>query len=220
MKTNKPEYKIHQESGLLVGTDGTIRNPATNRYLGYSQTQGKAGTQYTAVTYRVNGKVKHVLTHRMIWDTFVGPIPERMDISFKNGCRSCNWLSNLELTSRSISKQKSNFNRNSTGYRGVSADKKGRFKWQWMKDYHAHQQSGFATARDAAEARDRYIVNNTRPEEISPWTLNFPRAAYTKAELKAVGHPGEFDYSKIKDAPKPLPHNPVKKSLKGKSKND
>ncbi len=44
-----------------------------------------------------DGKYRKVSVHRAMWEAFVGPIPDRMEINHKNLDRSDNRIENLEL---------------------------------------------------------------------------------------------------------------------------
>jgi hypothetical protein len=47
----------------------------------------------------LDGLCKRINAHRLVWETFEGPIPKSMCINHKNGIRSDNRLSNLEAVS-------------------------------------------------------------------------------------------------------------------------
>lgn len=56
-------------------------------------------TGYTKLTLRKNGKQKQVSVHRFVWEAFNGAIPTDKVINHKDGDKTNNSLSNLELVS-------------------------------------------------------------------------------------------------------------------------
>ena len=56
---------------------------------------------YFGVVARKNGKQYLALAHRLVWELFVGKIPDKMDINHKNGNKHDNSISNLEVVTRS-----------------------------------------------------------------------------------------------------------------------
>jgi hypothetical protein len=51
--------------------------------------------------YGANGKQRHPLAHRVVWQAFNGPILKGLEVNHKNGIKFDNRLSNLELMTRS-----------------------------------------------------------------------------------------------------------------------
>lgn len=56
-----------------------------------------AGDHYVRFSPCKDGKYTKVAVHRAMWEAFVGPIPERMEINHKNLDRADNRLENFEL---------------------------------------------------------------------------------------------------------------------------
>ena len=56
---------------------------------------GKNSSGYLFVVPCVNGKTKIFIVHRLVYETFVGPIPEDMEIDHINGVKDDNRLVNL-----------------------------------------------------------------------------------------------------------------------------
>lgn len=54
---------------------------------------------YKRVNVTINGRYQHVLAHRLVFLTFVGPIPDGYEINHKNGKRDDNRPENLEAIS-------------------------------------------------------------------------------------------------------------------------
>lgn len=61
----------------------------------------RASERYMQVRATVDGTRWHALAHRLVWRHFHGPIPNGMTINHKNGVRSDNRPSNLELATDS-----------------------------------------------------------------------------------------------------------------------
>lgn len=82
-----------------------------------------AGTGYRME--QINGKQYTV--HRVLWETFNGPIPEGMQIDHINGVRGDNTLTNLRLVTKRENQQNAKINtRNTSGALGVGLN---RGKW-------------------------------------------------------------------------------------------
>jgi hypothetical protein len=56
-------------------------------------------TGYLVITVRKDGQQKQLRVHRFVWETLVGEIPAGKVINHKNGIKTDNRLSNLELVS-------------------------------------------------------------------------------------------------------------------------
>ena len=54
---------------------------------------------YKKVNLFIDGRCFHPLAHRMVYETFYGPIPKGMEINHKNGVRDDNRPENLEAMS-------------------------------------------------------------------------------------------------------------------------
>lgn len=48
-----------------------------------------------------DGKPTRKIAHRLVWESFVGPIPDKMVMNHKNGVRDDNRLENLEVVTQS-----------------------------------------------------------------------------------------------------------------------
>ena len=76
----------------------------------------------------IDGKMKG--WHRVVWEHFNGPIPVGMQVDHINNKRDDNRLDNLQLLSKkSNSKKRLKHKNNSSGYNGVTWDKKSN-KWR------------------------------------------------------------------------------------------
>lgn len=56
---------------------------------------------YRRIHVQINGKVRNVSVHRLIWTIANGPIPDGLQINHKNGIKDDNRLDNLELVTPS-----------------------------------------------------------------------------------------------------------------------
>jgi hypothetical protein len=59
------------------------------------------GNGYITFHFYKDGKQKHPLAHRVVWQAFNGPIEKGLEVNHKNGCKYDNRLDNLELLTRS-----------------------------------------------------------------------------------------------------------------------
>lgn len=75
------------ENGSVYGSRGGVLAPMLHH------------TGYSVITVRRNGEQKQLRVHRFIWETLVGDIPVDKVINHKNGIKTDNRLSNLELVS-------------------------------------------------------------------------------------------------------------------------
>ncbi len=82
-----PSYKV-SDSGLIF-------SQKANRLL----TVSEHGDGYKIVSLYKDGKCKRVFIHRLVYETFVGAIPEGMQINHKDEDKSNNSLDNLEIVS-------------------------------------------------------------------------------------------------------------------------
>jgi hypothetical protein len=83
----------------IKGNHGTCIGRIQKPNLGVA-----VGKEYIRYSLCVNNKVKIVSLHRIIYEAFVGPIPEGMQINHKNGIKHDNSLENLEVVSPSENK--------------------------------------------------------------------------------------------------------------------
>lgn len=78
-------------------SDGLLySHPRATTKGGYSY-GGKVGNGYLKFTLSKNGIEEHKRANRLVWEVFVGPIPDGYDIHHKNHNRQDNRLENLEL---------------------------------------------------------------------------------------------------------------------------
>lgn len=84
-----------------VSNDGLMRNkrPRSDRPELLKGSRDKDG--YVRYSLRSGGKAWNRLSHRVMWESFVGPIPTGMQINHKNGIKDDNRLENLEVVTPS-----------------------------------------------------------------------------------------------------------------------
>lgn len=70
---------------------GRIYSPRTKRYLKFWENH----KGYSKITL-YNGRFKNHFVHRLVMETFVGKVPEGLEINHKNGVKNDNRLENLE----------------------------------------------------------------------------------------------------------------------------
>lgn len=79
--------------GYKISTAGEVFSKKRNRLLTISD----HGNGYKKVTLSKDGKSEYPFLHRLVYETFVGPIPHGMQINHKDENKNNNCLSNLEL---------------------------------------------------------------------------------------------------------------------------
>jgi hypothetical protein len=78
------DYRVAPGAGLIYGKRGKpVGSPD--------------GSGYLQVTTYVNGRKKMVSVHSWIWRHVNGPIPDGFEVNHKNGIKTDNHISNLEL---------------------------------------------------------------------------------------------------------------------------
>lgn len=86
--------EIKDFDGYFATKDGQIYSERSKKFLNLNNTsKGYAKCNL----YKKDGSVKNVRVHRIIWETFNGPIPEGYEINHKNEIRNDNRLENLEI---------------------------------------------------------------------------------------------------------------------------
>lgn len=86
--------QLVKDGRLIVNKDGTIYNPKTKRFLGES-----SGEKYRSIGWKIDGKVKHQLVHRLVFLVHGGVLtPEFPLVNHKDGDKSNNSFDNLEAS--------------------------------------------------------------------------------------------------------------------------
>lgn len=149
-----PTITIEDDSYIYY-PNGTIYHKRLNRFTCLS----KRKDGYLQV--RINGKMKYV--HRVIYEKFVGKIPEAFDVDHINNVRDDNILENLQLLTRQENSQKQIISkRNTSGLTGISF-RKDRDCWTAQIEKNRKNifyKSGFETKEVAATARNKFIDDN------------------------------------------------------------
>lgn len=100
-------------------------------------------------------KRKKYKAHRLAWLVMKGRFPVKV-IDHKNDCRSDNRWANLQLATTSLSNHKRpNMRIGPSGFRGVYEERPGRFRARICIESRNVHLGYFATAEDAAAARDK-----------------------------------------------------------------
>lgn len=94
----------------IINTSGEIFNKSRNIFLCLSDRNGYKRCDLK----KENGEIKRFSIHRLIYETFIGPIPQGMVIDHIDGDKSNNELSNL----RCISQSENAINAQKNGHKG------------------------------------------------------------------------------------------------------
>ena len=100
-------YRAVEMGELMIDDDGRIWRVAARRWDRWTaQTRSiacvprraeKSAGAYLQVRMMIDGVRSHALAHRLVWRHFHGPIPAGLLINHRDGVKSHNHPSNLEL---------------------------------------------------------------------------------------------------------------------------
>lgn len=138
-----PGYEGHYQASNL----GRIRSLKRNKLRILKQGRTRKG--YYIVLLCLNSVKKNSLIHRLVWESFNGPIPEGMQINHLNEIKSDNRLENLSLCTA-----KENINYGTCIARiakklsksVIQFDKNGNFIKEWQSSYEIQRQLGYAAS--------------------------------------------------------------------------
>lgn len=106
------------DNNYLVNADGEMMNKTTGRLIKGSERNGYRRFQYNNHMYSI---------HRLIYETFNGPIPENMCVDHIDGNRTNNALNNLRLVTQSDNMQNAMKNGHAGQIPVLQFDKQGNF---------------------------------------------------------------------------------------------
>ncbi len=176
MKSREMEKREELLHSLLV-VDGSIpgglrwKVPNGHHYSGKS-----AGSDQGSGYWQVSVHGVKLKSSRVVWILMYGQIPGDKQIDHKDGNRSNNHPSNLQLLSGSTNGRGFNklFSRNKSGFMGVSYDQKRRKFTAGVKRDGRHVTIGrFNTAVEAAKAYNNFVYlwaleHNETPRFLNP----------------------------------------------------
>ena len=84
------------ENYIQVSTTGRVRSLRTQRLVGSVNSIG-----YNEVKLKINRVTYALLIHRLVAETFIGPIPKWHRVHYRNGQRGDNKITNLQICSTS-----------------------------------------------------------------------------------------------------------------------
>jgi len=90
-------WVVDAEQGFIYGTWRPKPHQQQGRPLGCQRSPGG----YVVLTIRVEGRKRNALAHRIIWEHVHGPSPAGMQVNHRDGVKSNNRISNLELVTNS-----------------------------------------------------------------------------------------------------------------------
>ena len=144
-------------------SNGMIYLKEYHRWVGLTNSNG-----YLIV--RINGKMKGV--HRVIYEKFKGPIPEKMDIDHINHDKTNNNIDNLDVKCRRDNTSRRRITKtNTSGFIGVYFDKNAnKYRASIMINGKRKHLGLFDKSIDAAIFRDQFVLDN----KFIHYSLNFP----------------------------------------------
>ena len=89
------------EGLYAITEDGRVWSYLKNKWLKPSNNRG-----YKHVNLHKDGKIKMFLIHRLVYETFKGPIPKEMTVDHIDGCKDNNHILNLQLLTRGDNSRK------------------------------------------------------------------------------------------------------------------
>lgn len=88
-----------------ISSEGVLRSKSSKKCLA----QNKIGKGYIKADLWANGKRKQTSLHRLVAETFIGPIGKGFEVNHKNGVKSDNRVHNLEIVSKRQNEQHSRY---------------------------------------------------------------------------------------------------------------
>ena len=98
--------KCHPSLGILVCTDGHVMVPANGSKKAHWTFGSKNERGYLSVM--INGK--HYRVHRLVAQTFIGPIPDGYEVDHIDRDRSNNAVNNIRITTHSQNNRNTSHN--------------------------------------------------------------------------------------------------------------
>lgn len=158
-----PTITIEDDTHIYYDS-GKIFSKRYKRFIGAYDGKG-----YIIIT--INSKTKRV--HRLIYEKFVGKIPDGFDVDHLNHIKDDNRVINLDVKTHESNCQRRLLNkRNTSGYIGVCFNKRDNC-WR-VKIYNNGKiifyKGGLATAEEGNVARNKFLDDN--PELCEFYTRN------------------------------------------------
>ena len=94
-ETLKPLIYRGIKTNYFITSSGEVYNSSNHKLKSRISNCG-----YVRVAIVMNGKPKHIYVHVAVWESFVGPIPPKMEVNHIHAIKTDNRLSQLELVTK------------------------------------------------------------------------------------------------------------------------
>ncbi len=141
-----------------VSSHGKVRNIKTGKLLKPRYKFSRKKTRIQAVSYVLTGQIS-VSIHRIMYQTFIGIIPDSMVIDHIDRDPTNNTLTNLRLLNHTENCRNSTYSRGTSKYRGVTGVPYGRWRSTIVCNRKKIELGCFGTELEAAMAYDKAIID-------------------------------------------------------------
>ena len=100
LESNKVSFKMRYGGSLIVCSNGNIYKRYSNGLYGMMKTNLSPSSRYLYVSVIIDGKVKHLLSHRLVAETFLENKDNLPTVNHIDGNRENNSVENLEWCSQ------------------------------------------------------------------------------------------------------------------------
>lgn len=105
-------------SGYEISNKGRVRSVRSAEKILRYDYAGRPGYRYYSVRLHKSGNRKHFILHKLMWEVFMGPVPEGHQVDHIDRNRFNNTLDNL----RCVTVVENQLNKNKTDYEPMSEE--------------------------------------------------------------------------------------------------